>query len=279
MKCLSRFISRRGCPSTVLSDNGTNFTAEQTQHYASNKFIRWKFNIEGAPWFGGMWERLVSSVKTCIKKAVGVKRITYIELQTLIYEIEQILNNRPLGADYDDDTEDVLTRNHLIFGRRLEQSNNDTDTNHVSINALTKRQKVLQTVLNQFWNQWRRDYLTSLREYKSKSLSKGAKVIALNDIVIVYDHKLPRHMWKIGRVSKLIKGHDNKIRAAEILLGSTKNVIKRPINKLYPIMQNIEIDNRETVVNVPNIVPNSIVPKFVNDAEIAEIVIKNPNRE
>ena len=40
IKCFSRLISRRGCPSTVLSDNGSVFTAEETQRYATNKFIR-----------------------------------------------------------------------------------------------------------------------------------------------------------------------------------------------------------------------------------------------
>ena len=65
-------------------------------------YIKWKFNIESAPWLGGMWERLVASVKKCIKIVVGIRRINYIELQTLILEIEVILNNRPIGVDYDD---------------------------------------------------------------------------------------------------------------------------------------------------------------------------------
>ena len=37
-------------------------------------------------------------------------------------EIESILTNRPIGADYDDDPDGVLTPNLSIFGRRLESS-------------------------------------------------------------------------------------------------------------------------------------------------------------
>ena len=43
----------------------------------------------------------------------------YIELQTVVQEIENILNNRPHCAVYEDDLDDVLTPNHLIFGRGI----------------------------------------------------------------------------------------------------------------------------------------------------------------
>ena len=89
------------------------FTVKDTQTFAANKVIEWKFNISGAPWWGGIWERLVGSVKRCIKKVVGVRKIGYIELNTLLLEIECILNNRPLCADYDSEVDDVLTPNHL----------------------------------------------------------------------------------------------------------------------------------------------------------------------
>ena len=53
-------------------------------------------------------------VKTCIKKTVGYRTLTYAELQTLVLEIEVILNNRPL-CQPDDEDSDILTPNHLLF--------------------------------------------------------------------------------------------------------------------------------------------------------------------
>ena len=87
----------------------------ETQEFAANHFIDWKFNVACAPWWGGMWERLVSCIERCLKKTIGTKQLSYVELQTFILEIEGILNNRPLCADYDDDTEGVLTPNYLVF--------------------------------------------------------------------------------------------------------------------------------------------------------------------
>ena len=50
------------------------------------------------------------------KKVIGLEALLFKERQTLLFEIERILNNRPLYEIYDDDVEDVLTRNHLLLG-------------------------------------------------------------------------------------------------------------------------------------------------------------------
>ena len=41
------------------------------------------------------------------------------ELQVLLYEIKLVLNSKPLGFVYDKDLEEILTPNHLLFGRKL----------------------------------------------------------------------------------------------------------------------------------------------------------------
>ena len=137
-----------------------------------------------------MWERLVSCVKRCIKKVVGTRTITYMELQTLIQEIELILNNRPMDVDYDDDQEDILSPSHLIFGRQLPTTNMSTQNSYSDLN-LSKRKKMLQTILNHFWSRWRRDYVTSLRQFqKSKQNKSVTQAIKKNGIVIIYDEKV-----------------------------------------------------------------------------------------
>ena len=136
-------MAKRGCPSTVISDNGKTFISEDTQTFVSNHFINQKFNVEKAPWWGGMWERLVSCVKRCIKKVDGARKITYIQLQTLVQEIDLILNNRPIDVGYDDDQEDILSPSHLISGRQLPTTNMSTQNSDSDLN-LSKRKKMLQ---------------------------------------------------------------------------------------------------------------------------------------
>ena len=74
---IKKFISRRGCPRIILSDNGTVFTAELTQTFAETHNIKWQFSLAEAPWFGGFWERLVSPVKRSLKKILGNSTVCF----------------------------------------------------------------------------------------------------------------------------------------------------------------------------------------------------------
>ena len=82
--CLKRFISRRGLPSLIWSDNGTNFTGaarelkefyqflkqsstqDDVHHYLSDMKVTWKFIPQHAPHFGGIWEAAVNTYRTSV---------------------------------------------------------------------------------------------------------------------------------------------------------------------------------------------------------------------
>ena len=98
----------------MLTDNAKTFKSasvdvkkisksSEVKKYLANRQIDWQFIMEQAPWWGGFWERLVRSVKRCLKKSVGRSLLTFEELRTLVVEIEATLNNRPLTYIYDDE--------------------------------------------------------------------------------------------------------------------------------------------------------------------------------
>ena len=88
------------------------------------------------------------------QKSSWYQNNTYIELQTLVQEIELILNNHPIDVDYDDDQEDILSPNHMIFGHQLPTTNMSTQNSDSDLN-LSKRKNMLQTILNHFCYRWR----------------------------------------------------------------------------------------------------------------------------
>ena len=118
LNSLTEFISRRGYPQIILSDNGSLFVADFTQIFVAIKYVKWNFNLANASRYGGFWERLIGQVNRCFKKVLGRTTLGFYQLQTVIQEIELILNFRPLGNLYDDDMEQILTPNHLLFGRK-----------------------------------------------------------------------------------------------------------------------------------------------------------------
>ena len=79
-----RFISRRGMPGTMVSDNGKTFESKELKEFCASKGIKWKHIVERSPWWGGFYERLVRSVKRCLKKVLRTARLSYEELLTLL---------------------------------------------------------------------------------------------------------------------------------------------------------------------------------------------------
>ena len=65
------FMSRRGCPDNIISDNGKNFVSKDSQNFLSNLNVGWLFNLPLDPWHGGFFERLVRSVEDLLKKRLA----------------------------------------------------------------------------------------------------------------------------------------------------------------------------------------------------------------
>ena len=49
-----------------------------------------------SPWVGSTWERLIRVVKNCIRKTVGRAKIEYFDMLTLLCDVENAVNFRPL---------------------------------------------------------------------------------------------------------------------------------------------------------------------------------------
>ena len=128
---IERFIARRGTPSTIWSDNGTNFVSAEKELLScikswncmaptifAHKDVAWKFNPPGALHHGGSWERLVRSVKRVLYDILGSRRVTEDVLGTTLCSVEQALNSRPITPVSTDSRElEALTPNHFLLGQ------------------------------------------------------------------------------------------------------------------------------------------------------------------
>ena len=75
---------------------------DDVQNYVSNAGVKWLFIVELAAWKGGFYERLVSLVKRALRKSVNRQLLTYVQLQTVLKEVESTVNSRPLVYVCDD---------------------------------------------------------------------------------------------------------------------------------------------------------------------------------
>ena len=175
--------------------------------------MKWTFNLEKAPWWGGIFERLVRSMKRCLKKTIGGARLTYEELLTVVVEVEMILNCRPLSYVSSEDPEEPITLSHLLCGGRLMSlpDGNTSDTpdydTEMQPQDVDGRMRHLSNVINHFWKRWREEYLLELRNsHRYTTQNNTNKAVSTGDVVVVHDEDQPRGKWQIGGVEDLLVG-------------------------------------------------------------------------
>ena len=102
---------------------------------------------------GGFCERLVGRTKTALKKTNGKLHLTHTQLQTIITEVEAVINNRPLVYVDDDLKNQIITPNHFLSLNtkngtpELIRNSEDDDKNDPDYKneKLTTAQKLLET--------------------------------------------------------------------------------------------------------------------------------------
>ena len=179
-------------------------------------------------------------MKRCLLKVIGRAMVSFMELSTILVEIEGVINSRPLTYVYDD-AEGIsfpLTPSHLLNGQNLLQEPNDRFTEIVSTyETLSKRAKYHFRLLWDFSKRWKSEYLYDLMEaFKSKQHTKIPSV-SVGDIAILKNDHTKRSFWKVCRVEELLKGKDGNIRTAKVKVPKDKGNVTliRPVCHLIPI--------------------------------------------
>ncbi|XP_014836152.1 PREDICTED: uncharacterized protein LOC106914091 [Poecilia mexicana] len=251
---LKRFIARRGLCRVIYSDNAMTFKRADKDlkelwqnilgstltEFFTDKGITWKFIAERAAWWGGFWERLVRSVKTCLRKVLGKASLSFEELTTVLTEVEAVLNSRPLSYVTSDALEpQPLTPSHFLVGKRLTSlppkiipSPHLNQVLTANREQLGRRWKYQQKLLIGFCKRWHRDYLMDLKSVHRVN-SPTPTLLKVGGVVLLGEDYTPRQTWKMGRIVEVFPGKDGLIRSCNVRT-STGGLLRRPIQLFYP---------------------------------------------
>ena len=241
INALRRFISRRGSPAKIYSDNGTNFVGAKVeleknlqevdellvQRFCLKMKIDWTFNPPGASHMGGSWERMIRTVRQVLSGLFNMHtRLSDEMLDTLFCEVESIVNSRPITkvSDSIDDAE-PLTPNHILLLRGCPPvspgSFSDGD-------LYRRRWRVVQHLADTFWCRWIREYLPELQ--KRSKWQESRRNVKVGDLVLILDESTPRGLWPMGLVTEVIVSQDQLVRSVRV---KTKaSTFLRPLSKI-----------------------------------------------
>ena len=233
---LKRTFSRVGYPKRLVSDNHKTFRSQEVRRFATSKSIEWKYILELSPHWGGFYERLNRMIKSALRKILWKSKLTYEEVETILTEIEGVLNCRPLCYVDDSDLAEPITPSHLMYGRNIQRRailNGPSEESEVTPTARIVHVRKLQT---HFWKRFSGEYITALRERDSvrrKGVENPSANLKVGDVVMIYQKHVARCEWPLGKVIRLVTSDDGHVRGAE--LQTATGTLKRPVSQLHPL--------------------------------------------
>lgn len=246
INALRRFVARRGQVQEIRSDNGTNFVGAERElreaievwnHAQINdillqKGIKWNFNPPTGSHHGGVWERLIRSIRKVLNSTFKVQNLDEDGFHTVLCEVESIINGRPLTNSSPDPNDlEALTPNHLLL---LKTSPSLPPGEFQKDDLYTRRRwKQVQYMSDLFWKRWVQEYLTQLQERQKWTGVKRNFVIG--DIVLIVDETAPRNSWVMGKVIQTFPDRKGLVR--RLLIKTKTNCLDRPITKVCLLLE------------------------------------------
>ena len=190
------------------------------------------FNSPGASHHGGVWERLIRSVRQVLHSVLKQQTLDDEGLQTLLCEVEAILNSRPItSVSIDPQDLEPLTPNHiLVLKTKPVQPPGLFDRNDLYIR---RRWRQVQYMADLFWKRWSQEYLPLMQE--RQKWCKVRRSFTPGDVVLVVDPSAPRGSYILGKVLEVLADSKGLVWAAKVKTHTS--VPERPITKICLLLE------------------------------------------
>ena len=217
------------------------------ENFCNNKggeWIWWKRNIPLASNMGGVWERQISTAPNILNSLLKTHgaSLTDESLQTLLTEVEAIVNSRPLTTDVINDVTSPVPLspiNLLTMKSRVVMPPPGVFTS--ADMYCRKHWRRVQHLSNEFWSRWRKEVLLTLQN--RQKWNNKTRNCEIGDIVLVKDD-MERNRWPMAKVVATYKDYKGVVRNVRLLMGSVNRVsqksrhLERPVNKLVVLVEN-----------------------------------------
>jgi len=145
----------------VLREAVQGWNQAQIHDELRQRDIQWSFNPPTAFHMGGVWERLVRSVRRALLALSNERKMNEDQLRTFLSETESIVKSRPLTpVTLEVDSDLPLTPNHFL---KISASSGLPPVAVGSGDSQPRRGwRFVQHVSDQFWRRFSKEYLRTI---------------------------------------------------------------------------------------------------------------------
>ena len=233
-----RLLALRGDVRTIVSDPGSQLVAaskelsewrrgwdqEQLVRFGSSKNLEWMFTRANSPHQNGISEimvKMAKGVKKTFLKVLGDTRLTLNETFTMLAEITNLINERPIGIKpCDKSGTDYLSPNSLLLGRSSSRiASGPFEADKVFTDdpkAAASRFLLVQAIVNQFWKVWLKTYFPTLLLRQKWHVDR--RNVKVGDICLLKDANTFRGEWRLCEVVKVFPDKGKLIRNVQVMV-------------------------------------------------------------
>ena len=217
--------------------------------WSLNQLVKFEFIPAHSPHRGGIWERLIKSLKRILQSLIN--GTVYIDqFRTLLAVAAGIMNRRPLTRCSDDPSDLMpLTPMSFLCPGTIVLSNSVLPPTPLTGSELRRSKDTIRPFCDALWKRFRTEYIAALQQ-RSKWLPRQ-RGLAVGDVVLLVDEAAPREVWPLGVVTECPSGSDGLSRRITVKTASQKEVVK-DIRKVVLLEREGEGGSQiEEVVEVP----------------------------
>ena len=173
-------------------------------------------------------------MKTLLQKLTKSHTLTFVEMSTVLTEVEAILNSRPLTSinSTDVDAPLALTPGHFLIGRSLKSLPGKESDPTTKMSTLA-RWNLTRRLVHDLWIAWKGCYLQSLQS--RNKWQRQTYNFQPGDVVLLKDEAFGLLDWPMAKVLKVYPGDDGHVRVVDLLCQGKE--YRRSTNRLILLTQ------------------------------------------
>ncbi|XP_050505092.1 uncharacterized protein LOC126883521 [Diabrotica virgifera virgifera] len=187
--------------------------SEQIKEFCTQNSITFKMGVPRNPHQFGLHEVGIKSVKYHLYRIIGNSHFTFEVFNTVLCQIEAILNSRPITRMSSDANDFAfLSPAHFLVQRSL-TAPPEPSVSEIPENRLNLFQRISK-IQRQFWKLWKKDYLCLLQQ--RNKWTDPTDPVKIGDLVLLKEDGTPPLLWPTARVIDVLPGKDGLVRTVKI---------------------------------------------------------------